>query len=103
MAALEHTAKQSYESMAKAVEALEQARSVYSKEDLDKKESYDTHKALSAAVMATVDPLNIHKDSLTHTFLYQPQERAGHAISTPLPAMPRPSRPTIRTSASTTS
>ena len=68
VAALEHTAKQSYENMAKAVEALEQARSVYSKENLDKKESYDTHKALSAAVMATVDPLNIHKDSLTHTF-----------------------------------
>ena len=65
VAALEHTAKQSYENMAKAVEALEQARSVYSKENLDKKESYDTHKALSAAVMATVDPLNIHKDSLT--------------------------------------
>ena len=68
VAALEHTAKQSYENMAKAVEALEQARSVYSKENLDRKESYDTHKALSAAVMATVDPLNIHKDSLTHTF-----------------------------------
>ena len=68
VAALEHTAKQSYENMAKAVEALEQARSVYSKENLDKKESYDTHKALSAAVLATVDPLNIHKDSLTHTF-----------------------------------
>lgn len=68
VAALEHTAKQSYENMAMAVEALEQAKSVYSKENLDKKESYDTHKALSAAVMATVDPLNIHKDSLTHTF-----------------------------------
>lgn len=68
VAALEHTAKQSYENMAKAVEALEQARSVYSKENLAKKESYDTHKTLSAAVMATVDPLNIHKDSLTHTF-----------------------------------
>lgn len=68
VAALEHTAKQSYENMAKAVEALEQARSLYSKENLDKKESYDTHKALSAAVMATVDPLNIHKDSLTYTF-----------------------------------
>ena len=68
VAALEHTAKQSYENMAKAVEALEQARSVYSKENLDKKESYDTHKALTAAVLATVAPLNIHKDSLTYTF-----------------------------------
>lgn len=68
VAALEYTAKQSYENMAKAVEALEQARSVYSKENLDKKESYDTHKALTAAVLATVDPLNIHKDSLTYTF-----------------------------------
>ena len=66
--ALRHTANISYENMAKAVEALEQARSVYGKENLDRKESYDTHKALTVAVMATVDPLNIHKDSLTHTF-----------------------------------
>ena len=68
VAALRHTANISYENMAKAVEALEQARSVYGKDNLDRKESYDTHKALTAAVMATVDPLNIHKDSLTHTF-----------------------------------
>ena len=68
VAALQHTADTSYENMAKAVEALEQARSVYGRENLDKKESYDTYKALTAAVMATVDPLNIHKDSLTHTF-----------------------------------
>lgn len=68
VAALKHTANISYENMAKAVEALEQARSVYGRENLDKKESYDTYKALTAAVMATVDPLNIHKDSLTHTF-----------------------------------
>jgi len=68
VAALKHTADTSYENMAKAVEALKQARSVYGRDNLDKKESYDTHKALTAAVMATVDPLNIHKDSLTHTF-----------------------------------
>ena len=68
VAALKYTAKTSYENMAKAVEALEQARSVFGRENLDKKESYDTHKALNAAVMATVDSLNIHKDSLTHTF-----------------------------------
>ena len=68
VAALKYTANTSYENMAKAVEALEQARSVFGRENLDKKESYDTHKALNAAVMATVDPLNIHKDSLTHTF-----------------------------------
>ena len=68
VAALKYTANTSYENMAKAVEALEQARSVFGRENLDKKESYDTHKALNAAVMATVDPLNIHKDSLSHTF-----------------------------------
>ena len=67
VAALKYTANTSYENMAKAVEALEQARSVFGREN-HKKESYDTHKALNAAVMATVDPLNIHKDSLTHTF-----------------------------------
>ena len=68
VAALKYTANTSYENMAKAVEALEQARSVFGRENLDKKESYDTHKALNAAVMATVDPLNIHKDSQSHTF-----------------------------------
>ena len=68
VAALRHTANISYENMAKALNALEQARTVYGRDNLDRKESYDTHKALTAAVMATVDPLNIHKDSLTHTF-----------------------------------
>ena len=83
-AALEHTAQVSYENMAKAAEALEQARAVYSRENLDKKESYDTLKALTAAVMATVDPLNIHKDSLTHTFatsLKSELDTYFHAIS----------------------
>ena len=64
VAALKYTANTSYENMAKAVEALEQARSVFGRENLDKKESYDTHKALNAAVMATVDPLNIFSTSL---------------------------------------
>ena len=67
-AALAYTAGCSYDNMAKAVAALEQARSVYAQETLDRKQAYETQKALTAAVMATVDPLNIHKDSLTHTF-----------------------------------
>ena len=83
-AALKYTAQVSYENMAKAAEALEQARVVYSRENLDKKESYDTLKTLTAAVMATVDPLNIHKDSLTHTFatsLKSELDTYFHAIS----------------------
>ena len=67
-AAITYSAGVSYENMAKAAQALEAARAVYSQPMLDKKTCYDTFKALSDSVMATVDPLNIHKDSLTHTF-----------------------------------
>ena len=67
-AAMKHTAHIARENTRKAIEALEDARNVYSAETLDKKAAYETYKSLQAAVMATVDPLNIHKDSLTHTF-----------------------------------
>ena len=67
-AALEYTAGISYENMAKAVETLEAAIPVYQREELNKKEAYETYKIMQGAVMATVDPLNIHKDSLTFTF-----------------------------------
>ena len=67
-AGLEYTANQSYVNLEKAIEALEAAKAVYAKEKLDKKECYATYKALVTAVNATVDPLNIRKDSLTGTF-----------------------------------
>ena len=67
-AALEYTAGISYENLAKAVETLEAAIPVYQREELNKKEAYETYKIMQGAVMATVDPLNIHKDSLTFTF-----------------------------------
>ena len=67
-AALEYTANQSYDNLEKAIAALEAAKPVFAKENLDKKESYDAYKTLVAAVNATVDPLNIRKDSLTGTF-----------------------------------
>lgn len=55
-AALEYTAGVSYENMAKAVETLEAAIPVYQREELNKKEAYETYKIMQGAVMATVDP-----------------------------------------------
>ena len=66
--ALEHTASVSYSNMEKAIAVLNESKAVYSAEVLDKKQAYDTMKTMSAAVKATVDPLTLIKDSLTHTF-----------------------------------
>ena len=66
--ALEHTASVSYANMEKAIAVLNESKAVYSAEVLDKKQAYDTMKTMSAAVKATVDPLTLIKDSLTHTF-----------------------------------
>ena len=67
-AGLEYTANQSYANLERAIEALEAAKAVYAEEKLDKKECNAVYKALVTAVNATVDPLNIRKDSLTGTF-----------------------------------
>lgn len=84
-AALTDSANTAYANTEKAIAALEAALPVYAKESLDKKECYDTYKSLVEAVMATVDPLNIHKDSLTHTFassLKSELDTYFHAIHT---------------------
>lgn len=84
-AALTDSANTAYTNTEKAIAALEAALPVYAKESLDKKECYDTYKSLVEAVMATVDPLNIHKDSLTHTFassLKSELDTYFHAIHT---------------------
>ena len=66
--ALEYTESVSYANMEKAIALLTDSKAVYSVESLDKKSSYETLKAMTAAVSATVDPLSLTKDSLTHTF-----------------------------------
>ena len=84
-AALTDSANTAYANTEKAIAALEAALPVYAKESLDKKECYDTYKSLVEAVMATVDPLNIHKDSLTYTFassLKSELDTYFHAIHT---------------------
>lgn len=66
--ALEYTADVAYGNMGKAMEALENAKPVFAKEKLDKKECMELLKSLTAVVEATIDPLSIIKDSLIFTF-----------------------------------
>ena len=66
--ALQYTASQSYSFMADAISVLNSSKAVFRAEKLDKKQSYATLKSMTAAVLATVDPLALVKDSLTHTF-----------------------------------
>lgn len=66
--ALMYTADISYKNIEKAISLLEEKKSVYQKENLDRKECYAAEKELSAAVVDTLDPLSLVKDSLTYTF-----------------------------------
>ena len=66
--ALKYTAEASYENMTKAIAVLQENLPVFAEENLDKKKCQEAYKAMSDAAMATVDPLAITKDSLTHTF-----------------------------------
>lgn len=66
--ALSYSAGISYKNMHAAIEALNGARVVYSRENLNKNECMETYKQLSAVVKSTIDPLAIVKDSLTYTF-----------------------------------
>ncbi len=66
--ALKYSANETYGNMKEAITALNAALSVYSKENLDMKESYDTQKSLAAVVKKAIDPLAIVKDSLSFTF-----------------------------------
>ncbi len=60
----------SYEKMEAAIQKLEAGKPVFQADVLDKKTCYSVVKSLSAAVMATVDPLATVKDSPTYTFPY---------------------------------
>ncbi len=66
--ALEHSSGAACANMRKAIEKLNAAREVYSRENLNKKECYDKYKELAAAVKDCIDPLSINKDSLSFTF-----------------------------------
>ena len=66
--ALKHSAKMTCENRRKAIEELKSARTVFSRENLDKKECHETYKRLSAVVKSCIDPLSISKDSFTYTF-----------------------------------
>ena len=66
--ALEYSSSIVIGNMRKTIEELNAAKAVYTRENLDKKECYDTYKALSATVKSCIDVLNITKDSLSFTF-----------------------------------
>ena len=66
--ALEYSSSIVIGNMRKAIEELNAAKVVYTREKLDRKECYDTYKALSATVKSCIDVLNITKDSLSFTF-----------------------------------
>ncbi len=68
MTAIEFSAKESKQKMAEAVEALAKERAVFASEKLDKSACYAAYKSLAEKVKATIDPLEITKDSLTYTF-----------------------------------
>ena len=66
--AMIHTANESYRNIETAIDVLRQESAAFHQEKLDRKACMAAHKVLSAAVMATVDPLAITRDSLTYTF-----------------------------------
>ncbi len=66
--AVEHTANTSRQNMAAAITLLQESKAVFAQDVLDKKACMAAFKAMSAAAMATVDPLGTQKDSLTYTF-----------------------------------
>ena len=66
--ALEYTAAASYKDIEGAIAALKKEKAVFQADALDKKECERAYKALVKAVMETLDPLSITKDSPTYTF-----------------------------------
>ena len=66
--AREYTALESYKKIEEAINVLQEKKSVFTAEVLEKKSTMEAYKAMTDAALATVDPLSIRKDSLTHTF-----------------------------------
>ena len=66
--AVRYTADVAYENMRKAIAVLNDSRTVFAQDKLDKSACMNAFKAMTAATMATADPLATQKDSLTYTF-----------------------------------
>ena len=66
--ALVYSANKAYENKQKAIEALEEAKAVYSSEPLDKKACLAKCDELKAVVLESIDKMEIIKDSLAYTF-----------------------------------
>ena len=66
--ALKHSANTSYENAMQAKKLLSEKLSVFKASELDKAVCHETHKLLVEAVEASIDRLEIIKDSLTYTF-----------------------------------
>ena len=68
-AGLRYTANASYKKMEEAIAALEENRALFAEEgEMNKRTAASVCKMLTQKAMATVDPLTLKKDSLTHTF-----------------------------------
>ena len=65
---IEYAAKVSYANKEKAIKALREKLPVFEKEHLVASECHEAHKALVEKVKATINPLEIVKDSLSYTF-----------------------------------
>jgi len=65
---LEYSANASYVKKQEAIDALKSGRTVYERDSLDKKECVEMHKSLSASVAASIDKLELIKDSFAYTF-----------------------------------
>jgi len=63
-----HAADLSYQNKETAIAALREKLPVFEKENLDSKECYDALKYMAAKVKATINKLEIVKDSLSYTF-----------------------------------
>ena len=66
--ALKYSANNSCSRMKEAIKELNDARPVFAREKLDRKECSETYKRLATTVKSCIDPLSITKDSLTYTF-----------------------------------
>lgn len=66
--ALEHTEKQSLTGKRAAVDAVKKAISVFQAKPLDEKRCREALKASAASVEASIDPLQLDKDSLSYVY-----------------------------------
>ena len=66
--ALVYSAEQSYANKQAAITALTSAKAVYTQDVLDKKVCLDTCEELNKIVLASIDKMEIIKDSLAYTF-----------------------------------